>query len=164
MCGKQLKHYPAFCRNGITIAVQSFVFVMANGENHYIAYLEDMCEDKRDQKKVKLQFLMVPWPKMRMDMTISRYEDHHGDDNGSKEDMKELEIPNESLKAIKMMEVTPCDRIMSMNQEMKVVGSELKSEPLLPVDEFCAYVRPYLVVAEGLHPRHMHVFSCGRSL
>ncbi|EXB36083.1 hypothetical protein L484_018242 [Morus notabilis] len=56
MCGKQLKHYPAFCRNGITIAVQSFVFVMANGENHYIAYLEDMYEDKRGQKKVKVRW------------------------------------------------------------------------------------------------------------
>ncbi|EEF39579.1 uncharacterized protein LOC8266943 [Ricinus communis] len=55
-CGKQLKHYPAFCRNGITIAIQSFVFVMAKGENHYLAYLEDMYEDKRGQKKVKVRW------------------------------------------------------------------------------------------------------------
>ena len=47
--------------------------------------------------------------KMRMDMTISRYEDHHGNDNGSKEDMKKLEIPKKSLKAIQMMEVTVWD-------------------------------------------------------
>ncbi|XVF70865.1 hypothetical protein PTKIN_Ptkin11bG0196700 [Pterospermum kingtungense] len=54
--GKQLKHFPAFCRNGTTIAVQSFVFVMAKGENHYLAYLEDMYEDKRGQKKVKVRW------------------------------------------------------------------------------------------------------------
>ncbi|XP_017980597.1 PREDICTED: uncharacterized protein LOC18593312 [Theobroma cacao] len=55
-CGKQLKHFPAFGRNGTTIAVQSFVFVMAKGENHYLAYLEDMYEDKRGQKKVKVRW------------------------------------------------------------------------------------------------------------
>ncbi|KAI4366192.1 hypothetical protein MLD38_022102 [Melastoma candidum] len=53
-CGKQLRHYPSFSRNGITIAVHSFVFVMGKGENHYLAYLEDMYEDKRGQKKVKV--------------------------------------------------------------------------------------------------------------
>ncbi|CAA0832448.1 agenet domain-containing protein / bromo-adjacent homology (BAH) domain-containing protein [Striga hermonthica] len=55
-CGKQLKHYPAFCRNGISIAVQSFVFVMAEEENHYIAYLEDMYENKKGHKKVKVRW------------------------------------------------------------------------------------------------------------
>ncbi|XAR67379.1 hypothetical protein NMG60_11002112 [Bertholletia excelsa] len=56
ICGKQLKHYPAFHRNGITIAVQSFVFVMAEEENHYLAYLEDMYEDRKGQKKVKVRW------------------------------------------------------------------------------------------------------------
>ncbi|KAK7305232.1 hypothetical protein VNO77_43134 [Canavalia gladiata] len=55
-CGKQLKHYPAFCRNGIKIAIQSFVFVMGKGEDHYIAYVEDMYEDRRGQKKVKVRW------------------------------------------------------------------------------------------------------------
>ncbi|XP_038685984.1 uncharacterized protein LOC119985712 isoform X1 [Tripterygium wilfordii] len=55
-CGKKLRHYSAFCRNGITIRVSSFVFVMAKGENHYIAYLEDMYEDKRGQRKVKVRW------------------------------------------------------------------------------------------------------------
>ncbi|KAL2473109.1 agenet domain-containing protein/bromo-adjacent-like proteiny (BAH) domain-containing protein [Forsythia ovata] len=55
-CGKQLKHYPAFYRNGITIPVQSFVFVMAEKENRYIAYLEDMYEDRKCQKKVKVRW------------------------------------------------------------------------------------------------------------
>ncbi|EXB75375.1 hypothetical protein L484_012749 [Morus notabilis] len=143
MCGKQLKHYPAFCRNGITIAVQSFVFVMANGENDYIAYLEDMYEDKRECVDGLATIL-----------TREHYEKclaaiPHGFLAKDEDGYDNLE---------------PCNQIMSMNQEMKVVGSELESEPLLPVDEFRAYVRPYLVVAEGLHPRHMHVFSCGRSL
>ncbi|XP_068338364.1 uncharacterized protein [Pyrus communis] len=55
-CGKQLKHFPAFCRDGTTIAIKSFVFVMAKGENHYVAYVEDMYEDKRGQKKVKVRW------------------------------------------------------------------------------------------------------------
>ncbi|KAH9625700.1 hypothetical protein KSS87_015139 [Heliosperma pusillum] len=55
-CGKQLKHFPGFCRNGTTIAVQSFVFVMAKEENRYVAYLEDMYEDKKGQKKVKVRW------------------------------------------------------------------------------------------------------------
>ncbi|XP_027340258.1 uncharacterized protein LOC113853811 [Abrus precatorius] len=55
-CGKQLKHYPSFCRNGIKIVIQSFVFVMGKGENHYIAYVEDMYEDRRGQKKVKVRW------------------------------------------------------------------------------------------------------------
>lgn len=55
-CGKQLKHFPAFCRDGITIAIKSFVFVMAKGENHYVAYIEDMYEDKRGQRKVKVRW------------------------------------------------------------------------------------------------------------
>lgn len=38
------------------VQVQSFVFVMAKGENHYLAYLEDMYEDKRGQKKVKVRW------------------------------------------------------------------------------------------------------------
>ncbi|KAL6999138.1 hypothetical protein U1Q18_000299 [Sarracenia purpurea var. burkii] len=55
-CGRQLKHYPAFFRNGITIAIQSFVFVMAEEENHYLGYLEDMYEDRKGQKKVKVRW------------------------------------------------------------------------------------------------------------
>ncbi|XP_022139469.1 uncharacterized protein LOC111010391 isoform X2 [Momordica charantia] len=55
-CGKRLKHYPSFCRNGTSIMVQSFVYVMAKGANHYLAYLEDMYEDRRGQKKVKVRW------------------------------------------------------------------------------------------------------------
>ncbi|XP_059666544.1 uncharacterized protein LOC132312263 isoform X2 [Cornus florida] len=55
-CGKQLKHYPAFCRNGTTIATQSFVFVMAEEENRHLAYLDDMYEDRKGHKKVKVRW------------------------------------------------------------------------------------------------------------
>ncbi|XP_047341758.1 uncharacterized protein LOC124945375 [Impatiens glandulifera] len=55
-CGKQLKHYPTFFRNGITIGVNSFVFVMAEEESQYLAYIEDMYEDKKGQKKVKVRW------------------------------------------------------------------------------------------------------------
>ncbi|KAJ8747335.1 hypothetical protein K2173_013158 [Erythroxylum novogranatense] len=55
-CTKQLKHYTAFCKTGITIAVHSFVFIMAEAENHYLAYLEDMYEDKKGQKKLKVRW------------------------------------------------------------------------------------------------------------
>ncbi|MQM03705.1 hypothetical protein Taro_036490, partial [Colocasia esculenta] len=89
ICGKQLKHYHSFCRNGTTIAVglitfsivasrfvvlnshfshfflsslgylqiHSFVLVMSEEEeNHYLAYLEDMYEDKKGQKKVRVRW------------------------------------------------------------------------------------------------------------
>ncbi|VFQ73431.1 unnamed protein product [Cuscuta campestris] len=55
-CGKQLKHYPGFRRNGIAITTHSFVFVMAEKDNHYLAYLEDMYEDRKGQKKVKVRW------------------------------------------------------------------------------------------------------------
>lgn len=55
-CGKQLKHYQAFCRNGIAIGTHSFVLVMSEEENRYLAYLEDMYEDKKGQKKVKVRW------------------------------------------------------------------------------------------------------------
>ncbi|KAH7838628.1 hypothetical protein Vadar_029273 [Vaccinium darrowii] len=56
ICSKQLRHYPAFRRNEITIAVHSFVFVRAEEESYYVGYLEDLYEDKRGQKKVKVRW------------------------------------------------------------------------------------------------------------
>lgn len=103
ICAKQLKHYPAFCRNGTTVAVSintlvivsffhiglalsditssltylwilkiivfsffllvlrgcqvhSFVFIMAEEGNQYLGYLEDMYEDKKGLKKVKVRW------------------------------------------------------------------------------------------------------------
>ncbi|XP_038691523.1 uncharacterized protein LOC119989856 [Tripterygium wilfordii] len=56
ICAKQLKHYPAFQRNGTTINVHSFVYIMAEEQGHYVGYLEDMYEDKKGHKKVKVRW------------------------------------------------------------------------------------------------------------
>ncbi|XWS19283.1 hypothetical protein CRYUN_Cryun31cG0002500 [Craigia yunnanensis] len=56
ICAKQLKHYPSFFRNETTITVHSFVFIVAEEEGHYLGYLEDMYEDKKGQKKVKVRW------------------------------------------------------------------------------------------------------------
>ncbi|GJN11075.1 hypothetical protein PR202_ga29240 [Eleusine coracana subsp. coracana] len=55
-CGKQLRHYQAFCRNGTTISTHSFVLVLSEDESRYLAYLEDMYEDKKGQKKVRVRW------------------------------------------------------------------------------------------------------------
>ncbi|KAH7660589.1 Agenet domain plant type domain-containing protein [Dioscorea alata] len=55
-CGKLLRHYKAFCRNGTMITTHSFVLVMSEGESRYLAYLDDMYEDKKGQKKVKVRW------------------------------------------------------------------------------------------------------------
>ncbi|KAF3323418.1 Agenet domain-containing protein [Carex littledalei] len=56
ICGKQLYHYQAFCRNGSTISAHSFALIMSEEETRYLAYLEDMYEDKKGQKKVKVRW------------------------------------------------------------------------------------------------------------
>ncbi|KAF5472678.1 hypothetical protein F2P56_009372 [Juglans regia] len=56
ICAKQLKHYPAFCRNKTTIAIHSFVFIMGEEGNRYLGYLEDMYEDRKGLKKVKVRW------------------------------------------------------------------------------------------------------------
>ncbi|KAG5252426.1 Agenet domain-containing protein / bromo-adjacent domain-containing [Salix suchowensis] len=56
ICAKELKHYPAFFRNGTAITVHSFVFIMVEEKSHYLGYLEDMYEDKKGQKKVKVRW------------------------------------------------------------------------------------------------------------
>ncbi|KAF3785466.1 hypothetical protein EJ110_NYTH27851 [Nymphaea thermarum] len=55
-CGRQLKHYDSFSRNGIIVEVHSFVFVMSKDDTHYLAYVEDMYEDKKGKKKVKVRW------------------------------------------------------------------------------------------------------------
>ncbi|RLN35481.1 uncharacterized protein C2845_PM03G12490 [Panicum miliaceum] len=55
-CGKQLRHFQAFCRNGTTISIHTFVLVLSEEESRYLAYLEDMYEDKKGQKKVKVRW------------------------------------------------------------------------------------------------------------
>ncbi|KAI3680440.1 hypothetical protein L6452_35211 [Arctium lappa] len=56
ICCKKLKHYPAFNRSGSTIPVYSFVFVLAGDDSHNIGYLEDLYEDYRSRKMVKVRW------------------------------------------------------------------------------------------------------------
>ncbi|KAJ7967823.1 putative Agenet domain-containing protein / bromo-adjacent domain-containing protein [Quillaja saponaria] len=58
-CAKQLTHYSAFCRNGTIISVHSFVYIMSEEESHYLGYLEDMHEDKKGQKMVKVRWFQL---------------------------------------------------------------------------------------------------------
>ncbi|XP_011625127.1 uncharacterized protein LOC18438745 isoform X2 [Amborella trichopoda] len=55
-CGKQLRHYHSFCRNGTLITIHSFVLVMSVEGDHHLAYIEDMYEDKKGRKKVKARW------------------------------------------------------------------------------------------------------------
>ncbi|KZV51806.1 hypothetical protein F511_11494 [Dorcoceras hygrometricum] len=56
-CCKQLTHYPAFCRRGTKIPVYSFVWVMDQGDKDHIGYVEDMYEDPKGEKMVKVRWL-----------------------------------------------------------------------------------------------------------
>ncbi|GAB2298982.1 hypothetical protein Dimus_033058 [Dionaea muscipula] len=55
-CSKRLIHFPSYSRHGITISVHSFVFIRAVERSQYLGYLEDMYEDKKGQKKVKVRW------------------------------------------------------------------------------------------------------------
>lgn len=56
ICRKQLTHYRSFCRNGSTISVHDFVYTRAEGREHCIAYLEDMFEDSKARKFVRVKW------------------------------------------------------------------------------------------------------------
>lgn len=57
LCCKKLRHYPAFSRDGTTITVYSFAFIMGEEGYEHIGYLEDLYEDYRRQKMVKVRWL-----------------------------------------------------------------------------------------------------------
>ncbi|CAO2823577.1 unnamed protein product [Amaranthus hypochondriacus] len=58
-CSKQLMHYPSLNRAGLIISVHSFVFIMSSEGNRYLGYLEDMYDDKKGQKKVKVRWFYL---------------------------------------------------------------------------------------------------------
>lgn len=56
ICDNHLKHYKAFCRDGIQISVKSFVLVMSVESYHYIAYVKDFYENIEGSKVVTVQW------------------------------------------------------------------------------------------------------------
>ncbi|KAK6124770.1 hypothetical protein DH2020_041491 [Rehmannia glutinosa] len=55
ICSKQLKHYPAFSKNGINIPVYSFVWILNEEEKGSLGYVEDLYEDQQGEKMVKVR-------------------------------------------------------------------------------------------------------------
>ncbi|XP_057765073.1 uncharacterized protein LOC130985913 isoform X2 [Salvia miltiorrhiza] len=55
ICSKQLKHYPAFCRNETKIPVHSVVWILGGREKDYLGYVEDMYETLQGEKMVRVR-------------------------------------------------------------------------------------------------------------
>ncbi|KAG8385857.1 hypothetical protein BUALT_Bualt03G0088800 [Buddleja alternifolia] len=58
LCSKELEHYSAFVRHGTKIPVYSFVWIISEDKKDHLGYLEDMYEDQKGQKMVKVRWFV----------------------------------------------------------------------------------------------------------
>ncbi|XP_074587474.1 uncharacterized protein LOC141843306 [Curcuma longa] len=57
LCRKRKRHYRSFCKNGVTISVHDFVFVMVEENKRRVGYVDDLYEDSRSNKNM----VVVRW-------------------------------------------------------------------------------------------------------
>ncbi|KAG6534069.1 hypothetical protein ZIOFF_007950 [Zingiber officinale] len=57
LCRKRKRHYRSFCKNGVTISVHDFIFVMVEENKRRVGYVDDLYEDSRSNKNM----VVVRW-------------------------------------------------------------------------------------------------------
>ncbi|KAG8099403.1 hypothetical protein GUJ93_ZPchr0013g35049 [Zizania palustris] len=143
-CSKQLYHYKAFCRNGTTISAHSFVLVMSEEESRYLAYLEDMYEDKKGRKKVQYDDLQ------------------NADDSGKLEEWvpaSTLALPDKlELRSQERLRVRPCSQ-----QNGLVDITKLLPGSAVDIWQFSGWWEGILVSADNISADSLQIYFPGEN-